>query len=684
MKRWIFLIPALLVCAAALTQSAAERLPLAPWAAQETAAYKVVFSTALKTDLSLLGTEARDTNLMSSISGTMQLTCTDTGEGKWYFYGTFPVIDSISFPLPQQEQQHIKESLHKGFYFSQRHNGIIDSIWFPHNVSAAAEHITFQLLEYFQYHLPAIKDTNLNGVLPVTEGLLSATYRGETINKEGARNLVGTTESISARNSKPAHDYLSHLIALTPIQEYYQVGMIARTNQYTASVGYLFSSHTGKLQQVAGTVIRKGKINHTTITTLTNTFQYNWLPGDNKPNSTLPGSTEPLAASPGVDQSGYRLAHARSLASMYGRPLYYPEKQVQRTMENYRIKSRSISIAGILRGLQQNEIRKEENRQDKLTDEIRTSFLTNKDSLYLLRKAFMEADVNGITFKTLRTGIITSSTTYAQEIVRDYIHVHKPLNKSSAGKPSTSSPDKLSTSSPDKLSTSSPGRPITGNPARLKKILPSAGLMRSPLPLLQAELEILAFDTAIEEGIRSSALLALGNIAGILRHTDSLRADTMAHQLATFLHHKGDDMLLLSVLGNCGVRSCLPYILPLLSDSAIAIKAYAYYALRFVAYKTVDSLYAAAMTMEQEPEVLTNVFNALFLRHYSDELCSRLYTLIEQYTGDKIRMEALQVLLEWSYRRPALLTVIKKIAVHNSNTAVRQNALQFLAGSGVN
>jgi hypothetical protein len=90
------------------------------------------------------------------------------------------------------------------------------------------------------------------------------------------------------------------------------------------------------------------------------------------------------------------------------------------------------------------------------------------------------------------------------------------------------------------------------------------------------------------------------------------------------------------------------------------------------------------MVIEQEPQVLTNIFNALFLRPPNDALCSRLYTLIQQYAGDKIRMEGLQVLLEWSYRRPALLTVIQKIAANNSNTAVRQNALQFLAQSGIN
>ncbi len=67
----------------------------------------------------------------------------------------FFAIDSSQFPLPAGEQQHIRESLHKGFYFSQLQRGLVDSVWFPHPVSEAAEHITLQLLEYYQYCLPA-------------------------------------------------------------------------------------------------------------------------------------------------------------------------------------------------------------------------------------------------------------------------------------------------------------------------------------------------------------------------------------------------------------------------------------------------------------------------------------------------------------------------------------------------
>lgn len=601
MKRLIISLPALFICVIGLAQLPGDSWLRPRWAVGETATYRVLFTTAVQTDFSMLGSEARDTSLMSSLKGQMQFACTGVSAGKWYFYCSF-AIDSSQFPLPAGEQQHIRESLDKGFYFSQQQQGIIDSVWFPYKVSEAAEHITLQLLEYYQNCLPATTDTGWQEVLSLTNGLVSASY------KQGNKSIIGPT---------------IRLTALTSLPESGQAGMLVRMNQYIAGVDYRYNRLTGRLQQVKGAVVRKAKINHKTITTLTNTFQYDWQWGG------VAASAQGRISWPG--------------ATIAGRPIYYPEKLLQKVRENNLAKSRAISIGRLLQELRENESRKDENVQDKLTIEIKISLLAGKDSLSFLRKAFLEADEKGICFKTLRTGFITASTVYAQETVRDYMHIYKR------------------------------------DRSKMQKIIPSAGLMHSPMRLLQTELEGLAFDTTTEESTRTSAQLALGNMAGTLRYTDPLRADSIASGLAHFLAGRGDDMLLLSALGNCGTKNILPFVLPLLGDTNTAVKAYAFYALRFVGQPVVDSLYREALLTEHDPEILTNVLNALFLRSYDAPLAKALYKLVEESDAEQIQLAALQVLFEWSYRQPDLLLTIKEIAGKNSNAAVNKAARQFLA-----
>lgn len=589
------------MCVMGLTQLPTHAWPQPRWVVDETAIYQVQFTTAVQTDFSMLGSGARDTSLMSSLKGQMQFTCTGASAGKWYFYCSF-AIDSNRFPLPAGEQQHIRESMHKGFYFSQQQNGVIDSVWFPHPVSEAAEHITLQLLEYYQYALPAEADTGWQGVLSLTNGIVSASYKAD--HKNNAGNVI-------------------RLTALTLLPESGQAGMLVRIDQYIAGVDYRFNRLTGRLQQVKGTVVRKAKINHKTITTLTNTFQYDWQSGG------IAGSAQ--------------ISPSWPVATISGRPIYYPEKQLQKMQESYVTRSNNISIARILQELQENETSKDENVQDRLAVEIKTSLLAGKDSLSFLRNALQDADETGIGFKTLRTGFITASTEYAQETVRDYIRLYK------------------------------------GDRSKMQKIIPSAGLMRSPLRLLQIELEVLAFDTATEESTGTSAQLALGNMAGTLRNVDPLRADSIASRLTHFLAGGEDDMLLLSALGNCGTQNILPFVLPHLSDTNKAVKAYAFYALRFVGLPVVDSLYRQALVTEHDPEILTNVLNALFLRNYDAPLAKALHQLVEGSDAEQIQLAALQVLFEWSYRQPDLLLTIKEIAGKSSSNAVNKAARQFLA-----
>lgn len=575
-------------------------LPRARWTVNEQVVYAVSFTTAVKTDFAAFGAQTQDTSLNGALQGTMHIICKDSSSVKWYFYAAFPAITHCRFPLSQKEQAFIQESLQQGFYFSQFRDGIIDSVWFPRRVSDAAEHLIIQLLEHYQYYLPTeAADSGWQQVLPLTDGPALATFSiSDTADCSGMIKLTGLAEQ----------------------PQDVQPGVIARSNQYTAGAAYCFRD--SRLQELNGWVVRQAKINHKTITTLTNVFHY-----------VLQGS--------GV-VTGLQFP-AEYVAGMYGRPIYYPGRLLQKLQESRLVQSKSISIAGLLKRLEENELVKDVNLQDKLAGEIQVCLLAEKDSLYLIRQAFMQADVNSISFKTLRTGIVTASTAYAQEMISDYLSTYKSF--------------------PDKL----------------RKIIPSAGLVRAPLPMLQKVLESFAFDTAVKEPVRASAALALGNIAGSLRLADSTRANALTRHLGAWLQPKGDDMLLLSVMGNCGTRHALPYILPLLSDSGTAVRGYAYYALRFIQQPLVDSLYQRALLHEKAPEMFTNVFNALFLRGYSVRLTEVLYKLVQESAVENTRLEALQVLFEWSYRQPMLLEKIRAIATDNSNSVVRKTALQFLA-----
>jgi hypothetical protein len=570
------------------------------WTVQEMAVYQLTFTTAVKTNFSAIGSQGMDTSLAGMLQGNMQQTCIDKAADKWYFHVSFPLIERCRFPLPATEQASIAQSLRDGFYFSQHINGVIDSIWLPDTITAATEHIILQLLEHYQCYLPAMQDSVSRQSMLLTEGPVWATYQ-----REQAGGRLRTIR----------------LTGLEPQQQSSPVNMIARTHQYNADVRYAFGSKG--LEQVVGQVVRKAKVNHKTITTLTNSFQF-----------VLQGK---IKQAPPTQVPGKPPAHFQ------GRPLFYPEKGLQQLQAVNIARSKKISVAGIIMQLQQNEITRDEYVQDKLATDVKVSFLTHKDSLHLLRALFMASPVTGLTFKTLRTGIVTAATPYAQEMIRDYILLYKD------------------------------------DPLRSGKIIPSAGLVSTPLPMLQDMLERVAFDTAVAETIRSAALLALGNMAGNLRQADSVRADILTLALARFLQPKGDDMLLLSVLGNSGASVVLPYIRPLLADVGDVTRGYAYYALRFIQQPVVDSLYERALQQGQASEVLTNIFNALFLRAYHPLLSSSLHHLIEIHPVESTRLEALRVLFEWSYRQPTLLSAIRVIATGNSNPAVRKTALQFLA-----
>jgi hypothetical protein len=588
--RCLLLLPLLTCCAFVTAQYPIH------WQLHEAATYQVHFTTAVKTDFAVLGNNARDTGLAGSVEGSLRFVYAGSKDSTGIFFCSFTQVDRIHLPLPEADQLQVKEDLLKGFYCFQRQNGVIDSIYFPYPFSDAAEHITVQLLEYYQYYLPALPMAVWQKQVQVTDGWVVANWRTDSaVLPQQAIRLTG----------------------LTPVYDNRPGSVLTRSNQYDVDVSYRLGDH-GKWQRITGSVKRQGKMNHKTITTLTNTFSF-VLRSVNNFTAYLP----PL--NPG-----------------YVRTLYYPEKWLAKARENDFRKSKGITIAGILEQLRENEWRKDENRQDKLAGDIRVCFLAGKDSLNLLRDAFMQADVNGFTFKTIRTALVTSATPYAQEVMAGYIIAQK------------------------------------SNWNALKKIIPSCGVVANPTYPLQQMLEVIAFDKQAADNNRAAAQLALGNIAGTVRKTAIARADSIAVRLAALLANQGDDLLYLSALGNCGTSSSLRFIIPYLSDTNMAIKGMAFYALRFIEEPAVDSIFVRALQQEQDADLLINIFNALYFRSSQQGMIEALEHIIQQHAPDKVRLSALQVLFEYSYREPVLLTVIGRIANGNASAATRDAANEFL------
>lgn len=566
------------------------------WPLHGWAQYQVQFTTRVLTDFASLGTQGQDTSLAGALQGAMRTECVAASAGQQYFHARFTNIERCRFPLPAVVQQTIRDLLGAGFYYSRSYSGLVDSIWFPGEVTEAAEHVVVQLLEPFQWSYPLAAAGAEQPIVALSDGLARATYRQ------------------SSSDSCTKQLRLDSLAWIIPGG---QPGVLARRIEYTVDSRYCFSAHYA--QAVQGQVIRKAKVNHKTVTTLTNTFSYQ------------------LSASGGQGD----LPDAR-YAALYARPLFHPGRLEQKLRENLQAKGKRLTISGVLKALKQNEQLQDVNRQDALAEAVKICLVTNKDSLDLLRKAFLAAPVESITFKTMRTGIVTASTVYAQQVLSDFMR----LNRNAADK--------------------------------LKKLIPSAGLVRTPSVLLQQTVEQLAFDSTASESLTAAAMLALGNMAGSLRQEDVDRSDTLTQKLGRLLTVRGDDMLLLSVMGNCGTPVVMPFILPFLSHTDTTTMAYAYYALRFIHTAFVDSVYRSVLTPTQHPVVLTNVFNALFLRTGNEALTAALLRLVDAAT-EPVRLEALQVVFEWSYREPGLLAAVRDIAAHNASDAVKKAARQFLA-----
>lgn len=412
------------------------------------------------------------------------------------------------------------------------------------------------------------------------------------------------------------------LLSLEPVEDMRPQQVVTKHNVYKPTLSYEWQGNNAWFNRLTGSVERVTKINQSTLMARRDSLEMKLvMAGTNK---------DQFAAGEMTDKS------------IYSRPIYYPEKDVAYARERDLQKASELNIPDLLEELRRNETLKDELIKDRLTTSIRLCLVAEKASLPLIRNVFFESDVHGFSYKTIRAALVTASTPFAQETLCSYIATNYQ------------------------------------DWSKLKRIIPSVGLIRNAMPKVEQQLEQLAFDSANSEDLRSAAQLALGNIAGNLRHHDQVRADSVASKLAHSLRNSDDAIQVMSVLGNCGTSNTLPYILPYTKDTDALVRGQAYYALRFVNEPTVEEMFKLALREQNDSPVLEQVLNALYFRKFNRDIYVLVDQVVQRHPTEKTRLQALQLIFGWSYRHSGLAQDIAEHAEKNSMTAVREAAAQFI------
>lgn len=567
--------------------------------------YHLRFSTSVKTQFSMIGADIPDTVLTGTLEGVLRMTMINKGKHNTVFSCSFDTLSKVSFPLTDKQQQQMKNDLKKGFAFRQSKNGGMDSIYFHPDISEETESVIVQLLECYQSNIPEKRTSVWKSTITLSDGTADAFWSNSTALDKKKNSVVHLTKLREHSNSDPA-----------------AVEMIYRYTDYETDLCWIFGTDNSLLQ-LEGHLNRKAKVNHKTMTMLDNSI-----------------SLSRLASGIKKDKGQFRTPNIKSYT--YVRILNYTKKTKEREQRDLQDRSKRININTLLQGIAANQIKKDENLRDMLVENIRLSFLVEKDSLWLFKNALMNTLPDSLDFRTLRAGIASSSTSYAQEIIAEY------LNR------------------------------FGQDDMRLRRMIPSAGLMKNTGHVLQFALEKIAFGNTQNA---SAAKLALGNIVGSIRKNNPKRADSITSRLAISLVKDSDDYLMLSVMGNCGTDAILPYVQPYLSDSVPALRGYACYTLRFLTGEAIDEIYLRSLKTEVAEDAQQHIFNGLFFREPNQATIDYIFHLITTENNEGIALAALRLLFKYSYNQPELLKLIYESSQKGSTEELRKIANEFYAST---
>lgn len=390
---------------------------------------------------------------------------------------------------------------------------------------------------------------------------------------------------------------------------------IGKYNLFEPSIHYLFDHNMPWMISVKGNITKLTRLNHSTIIIQRDSICFKKIT-DN--------------------EEVYEKAGNKKIA--YSRTLFFPEKSELRKRERLIKKSNELSVNSILKQLRQNEIDKDDIMKDDLVEGIRICFETGKDSLYLIRDEFLKAPENSYQFKTMRAALVGAGSDTAQWYLINCINSYK------------------------------------NNCSRIRKLISATGLIQKPTLQIQKLLETIAFDSNIPEDCSNAAQLALGNLSGNLQYSDKRRSDSLALLLCRKLYLNEDTLQTLSVLGNTNSNVILPFIYPYLTANEPANRGYAYYALRFVSNDTANIIFKNVLEYETDSTILSNVLQALYYQKFNLNYFQFINRIIDSYPSQKIRLQALQLVEQWSYRRLFLEEAIRNYAATNSMPAVASHA----------
>lgn len=384
---------------------------------------------------------------------------------------------------------------------------------------------------------------------------------------------------------------------------------------FEPSIHYLFDHDVPSLLSVKGNITKLTRLNHSTIM-----IQHDSI------------FIKKISDKEDVNEK------AGNKKIVYSRTLFFPEKSELRKRERLIKKSNELSVQSILQQLRQNEIKKDDILKDDLVEGIRICFETGKDSLYLIRDEFLKTPENSYQFKTMRAALVGAGSDTAQLYLINYINSYK------------------------------------NNCNRIRKLISATGLIQKPTLQIQQLLEMIAFDNNIAEDCSNAAQLALGNLSGNLQYSDRTRSDSLALMLCRKLYHNADTLQTLSVLGNTNSNVILPFIYPYLTANESAYRGYAFYALRFVSNDTANVIFKNVLEKETDSTIISNVLQALYYQKFNLNYFQFINRIINSYPSQKIRLQALQLVEQWSYRRLFLEESIRKYAATNSMPAVASQA----------
>jgi hypothetical protein len=378
MKQFLFFL--LAVC----LQGTAQLLygqNFSSWDTGERAVFELKLFTRVRSDLDMMNMRHASNEMKARFSAVANITCIRKENEAAVFYCSFASMH-VELPLQEGELKAVDACLQKGFYFLQKRNGLVDSIYFKSIPPEAAEFLVCQFLEQYQFFIPDPQVDQWGTMIRSKDGLLTARYA-----------LI------------PGRDKNIRLVALNPEYQRPGTALISRHVNYRVGIGYHFNS-SGQLTHINGAVTRQAKANHKTITVQHDSIDCRLV------------SRQKIDQNMILEDNLFRSAIHRFVIND-------AERWNRQAAKNTEEKAATLHIKSIIGRLEDPELITQETLQDQLAEDIRVIFLAGKDSTEMIESFFLSNQISPVAFRVIRKGLVTSATPASQSILVKYLNQHR-------------------------------------------------------------------------------------------------------------------------------------------------------------------------------------------------------------------------------------------------------------------